>query len=991
MKKAFPILVIMVLALSAPFIAGTDYYIDGSNGNDQNDGRTLQTAWRTIGKANDTLQAGDTVYIRGGTYNENHQSACINPRNSGGPDNFITYTNYNNEQVIIGNVYQPVYTRESSDYICIKGLIVDGGSRSSSEIAYGMRIYGSHNIIQDCIVRNGREGPWGRGIHIAETSSYNQILNNIVHHIGQPQPPAANDNGDGIYISEGSHHNLVEGNEAYACGHTTILVYGPYNVIRHNNFHNEDWGRSAEMGSHDTARRHNVFEYNRIHHSDNLDEGSYPNYGMQSDQPGSIIRFNTFYQNYGHGLEIWAGHPWNGSHTRLYHNVICESGTIGSGYGYEGFGICLNELSGLEDGAFRDVVIKNNILYNNRYDGIYYKPQNTDPNDHTAESNFFHSDGNPRFLDEGQLDFHLQEDSPCIDAACWLTHTRSSGSGTHIPVGDASYFSYGYGIVEGDLIQLQGQSQTAMVVDIDYDNNILETDRSLNWQSNQGVSLAYNGSAPDIGAFEFGSGTALQANADATPTSGSVPLAVSFTGSAYGGTSPYSYSWQFGDGSSSSAQNPTHTYTQAGQFSAVLSVTDNENNQDTFSINIQVTNTTPVSAGIIASPTSGKTPLEVSFTGTASGGVTPYSYRWVFGDGGTSTAKNPSHTYSSPGSFTAVFTVTDSQSNQDSASISINVTANTADVNLLLSSSTGAPAPGQGGSITPSPGNHSYAVGSSIQLKATPQSNYRFSKWKGDVHPSIVGNDGITLTMNSNRSISALFCTRCGDVNGDLQISPLDAQAVFDIFLGRNANPTECQKENADVNTDGTDIDPLVTPADAQSIFNAYLGKKNLPGDCSCKSRTSTASTGILNTLAAGPSDINLIIDGIVSFNGDEVGVPVLIDNPCGIDAFGLDLIFPSETLEFRGVVKTQLVEGFYQVDGNLVNDGVVRLGGYGSEPIAETAADELVILLFKFRKQTDQPIDFRITNLCDDLKGAAVHAFREYQIRLTSPRNVFE
>jgi len=67
----------------------------------------------------------------------------------------------------------------------------------------------------------------------------------------------------------------------------------------------------------------------------------------------------------------------------------------------------------------------------------------------------------------------------------------------------------------------------------------------------------------------------LAATSSAAPTSGTPPLTVNLTGSASGGTAPYTYSWSFGDGSAVSAnQNPTHTFAQAGTYSAVLTVTD---------------------------------------------------------------------------------------------------------------------------------------------------------------------------------------------------------------------------------------------------------------------------------------------------------------------------------------------------------------------------------------------------------------------------------
>jgi hypothetical protein len=74
-----------------------------------------------------------------------------------------------------------------------------------------------------------------------------------------------------------------------------------------------------------------------------------------------------------------------------------------------------------------------------------------------------------------------------------------------MPVNDARYFRDNYGItgVTGDRIQLAGQVETAAIVGIDYTANTLTLDRPLTWSANQGVSLAYQGTAPDVGAYEF--------------------------------------------------------------------------------------------------------------------------------------------------------------------------------------------------------------------------------------------------------------------------------------------------------------------------------------------------------------------------------------------------------------------------------------------------------------------------------------------------------
>src|SRR5207248_1944669 len=84
--------------------------------------------------------------------------------------------------------------------------------------------------------------------------------------------------------------------------------------------------------------------------------------------------------------------------------------------------------------------------------------------------------------------------------------------------------------------------------------------------------------------------TPLTASAGASPTTGNAPLTVSFTGSASGGAAPYSYSWSFGDGgATSTAQNPSHTYNNAGTYTATLTVTDSSSPAKTASSSITVT------------------------------------------------------------------------------------------------------------------------------------------------------------------------------------------------------------------------------------------------------------------------------------------------------------------------------------------------------------------------------------------------------------------
>ncbi len=186
------------------------------------------------------------------------------------------------------------------------------------------------------------------------------------------------------------------------------------------------------------------------------------------------------------------------------------------------------------------------------------------------------------------------------------------------------------------------------------------------------------GQCTEFDAYVGGDGNLSPvATASATPTSGIVPLEVTFTGLGEDSDGTIaSYSWDFDDGATSTSQNPTHTYTNAGTYTAVLTVTDNDGATGTDNVVITVTseNLSPV-ATASATPTSGTAPLTVSFTGlgTDSDG-TIASYYWKYGDGAATTTQNPSHTYDAIGTYIATLTVTDNDGATGTDSVTITVT-----------------------------------------------------------------------------------------------------------------------------------------------------------------------------------------------------------------------------------------------------------------------------------------------------------------------------
>ncbi|MBN1431742.1 MAG: PKD domain-containing protein [Methanomicrobiaceae archaeon] len=138
-------------------------------------------------------------------------------------------------------------------------------------------------------------------------------------------------------------------------------------------------------------------------------------------------------------------------------------------------------------------------------------------------------------------------------------------------------------------------------------------------------------------------------------TFGTVPLTVTFTDLSTGG--PTSWSWNFGDGGTSTVQNPSYTYNSVGTYDVTLTVSNAAgSSQKTVEDLILVISPPPPDAEFSGTPVDGSRPLTVSFTDLSTG--TPTSWLWDFGDGGTSTDQNPNHVYTVRGRYTVSLTVT---------------------------------------------------------------------------------------------------------------------------------------------------------------------------------------------------------------------------------------------------------------------------------------------------------------------------------------------
>ncbi len=170
----------------------------------------------------------------------------------------------------------------------------------------------------------------------------------------------------------------------------------------------------------------------------------------------------------------------------------------------------------------------------------------------------------------------------------------------------------------------------------------------------------------------------LKAEFMAKPSSGAQPLTVQFVDESTGQITDWL--WDFGDGTTSTQQNPLHTYDRLCHFTVTLTVTGpSGSNTRTREDYIIVFSPYAPAAEFKGDSTNGYSPLSVQFTDLSScpatvaycwedgtyytsmnvaslGGVTGWS--WDFGDGKTSIEQNPVHTYQSPGTYSVRLTVT---------------------------------------------------------------------------------------------------------------------------------------------------------------------------------------------------------------------------------------------------------------------------------------------------------------------------------------------
>ncbi|MBN2496698.1 MAG: right-handed parallel beta-helix repeat-containing protein [Deltaproteobacteria bacterium] len=497
-----------------------------------------QVAWQTLAGAASQAGPGDTVIIRAGEYRE-----TLAPQRSGEPGRPVTWRSRVGETVTItGASLEPAIDISSRQHLLIEGLVVTDVRR------WMYALDAHHNVIRDNVFRRALDsgGSSKTGLFFQE-ATFNSLTGNTIEDSTQ----------DNLSLIK-SDRNLIQANTFRKAAHTLWTIKcGNYNVIRANHFHNEDQ-KIGEIYDCDgvgfdheftieNATKHNLVEDNDFAYTPSSGDSS-PYSGIQYAGQDGLIRRNRFYSTVGPGLQmtLYGGEAEHNTGNRVVHNVFYRTDFAGI------------ELSGSQSYAFGDNLFLNNILARSvfvandtrwdwyvddlagqpvqlktgRMDGFAFShncffnqqagelwliawgnrdaSSNPPPHDvswfedNHAELFTDNLEVDPAFSDPAGQDFSLDAGSDLIDAGCFLTLTAADGQGDSLSVLDPGFFYDGYGIPGevGDRIQLEGQTETAVVTAVDFETGSLRLDRSLTWVQGLGVAYAYNGSRPDVGAHE---------------------------------------------------------------------------------------------------------------------------------------------------------------------------------------------------------------------------------------------------------------------------------------------------------------------------------------------------------------------------------------------------------------------------------------------------------------------------------------------------------
>jgi hypothetical protein len=527
MKKTLIALLIAFLVLpmlNSPqpaFAAGKTYYV-ATNGNNSNPG-TLSSPWKTIQKAANAAGAGDTVYVRGGTYREK-----VTVNRSGSAGNFITFSSYPGETAVID------VNGVAMDTYPDGGFVINGKNYVQ---VIGFRIINSNST-----------NAGGFGIVCAE-SDHCVIKNNSTY----------NTYRSGIIVRS-STNVIIDGNDVELAnngGNQEMITIsgGSFITVSNNHVHHGGSGSGGEgidvkNGAHDV-----LVKSNHVH--DNYRVGIYID-AYDGNNYNITVDGNRVYNNARSGIAIAAENSgYNVNNVVVINNLVYSNGTSGIVLGDWGAGTLSNITianntvfqNGIGKGhggialwATRasDVIVRNNIVSQN--EGFTIEVQGTPLSETTITNNLLHGYrnadnevtgtkqvvGNPLFVNSSDADFSLIATSPAINAGTSANAPDHDFDGTARP----SSANWDIGAFE-----FTGEVPVPTTF---FSNNFNTTFN--NWKKIGNIS--WNGAAPTIGSksIKF-SGNAYMQSSISTAGYTNLTLVIYLGAGSYEGLEQLKLTW----------------------------------------------------------------------------------------------------------------------------------------------------------------------------------------------------------------------------------------------------------------------------------------------------------------------------------------------------------------------------------------------------------------------------------------------------------------
>jgi len=358
-------------------VEAATYYV-ATNGSDSGSGTQAQP-FRSIAKGLSAMAAGDTLYIRGGTYNEKINSNAQTIPVGTSWTNAPVISGYPGETAIlaVGGASELINLPHAYiQYVSFENLVLDGLTTTNNVISLGSS--GAHHVrFKNCEVRNaGHIGVFFHG-------SFNIFTGGKVHHVGNVSVfPRPSNRHYGFYV--GGSDNLIENAQIH---------------------HTNDYGIHNYHGTGISSR--NVYRNLTMYATSLLYDAGAAIIASRSDSV--LIYNNVLYGNTGHGILTGS----LASNTRVYNNTV---------YGGSQTGIYV------EPGA-TGTDVRNNIAYGNASTQILGLGVGT-----VLTNNLI---TNPRFVNPTAFDFNLQSGSPAIDAGVTLGPVQVDFKSTPRPQGAA--------------------------------------------------------------------------------------------------------------------------------------------------------------------------------------------------------------------------------------------------------------------------------------------------------------------------------------------------------------------------------------------------------------------------------------------------------------------------------------------------------------------------------------------------------------------------